>query len=104
MSDQPINALNVVYNHHAAYELTEIYVGGERGLKPLHRTGKTPEGTIEAFEHEVREIFALAFGADGEEKRGNMLKLKVKFEQSWGKDGTAQRDLDTFLNDIRPGC
>ena len=90
----------MVYNHRAAYELTEIRVGGAQGHLPLHHTGRAPEGTIEALEKEVTRILTLAYGPDGDEKRANMNRLKEKFEKAWTEGGSVRRNLDSFLADV----
>lgn len=99
IADQPINALNMTYKHHAAYELMEVRLGD--GLRPLHRTGKQPEGTLESVRREANEVLAKAFGPDGEEKRVNMIRLKERFEQAWSENGSAKRELDDFLESLK---
>lgn len=77
----------MTHKHDAAYELMEVRLGN--GLRPLYRTGKQPEGTLESVRREANEVLAKAFGPDGEEKRANMIRLKERFEQAWSENGSA---------------
>lgn len=44
---------------------------GQDGLKPIHRLGRAPIGTIEAVHDEAHNVLAKAFGEDGARKRAN---------------------------------
>ena len=89
----------MTYNHHAAYELMEVRTS--EGLRPLHRTGAAPEGTVEAVRREAREVFTKAFGPDGEEKRNRLIALQKQFRKAWDDNGASRRDLDSFLDYLR---
>ena len=50
-ADQPLNAMHITENLDIAYELLEVRTGP--GLKPVHRTGKAPVGTLDAVRAEA---------------------------------------------------
>ena len=95
-ADQPTNAARLSAVLDVAYELFEIRTG-DYGLKPIHRLGKSPVGTIEAVREETNEILAKAFGEDGARKRANMKKLQQEVLNTWNEDGPAQKDLRRFI-------
>ena len=68
-----------------AYELFEVRTG-EYGLKPIHRLGRAPIGTIEAVREEAHDILEKAFGEDGARKRASMKVLSEKIGRAWDED------------------
>lgn len=96
MFDQALNALSMTYYHDAAYELIEVRT--EHGLRPLHRTGKAPQGTVEAVKREARDVLTKAFGPDGDEKRVRAVRLQKRFHQAWNENGSSKRDMDSFMD------
>lgn len=93
-----MNALHLTYNLDVAYELIEVRTG--HGLKPLHRSGRAPIGTVDAVREEANNILSKAFGQDGEEKRAKILRLKEEINQAWDEEGPSRRDLETFLDSL----
>ncbi|KAK7682539.1 hypothetical protein QCA50_014339 [Cerrena zonata] len=91
-ADQPTNAARLSSVLDVAYELFEIRTG-ELGLKPIHRLGKAPLGTVEAIRNEASSVLEKAFGADGARKRANMKILQEAVSSTWSENGPAQRDL-----------
>lgn len=67
------------------------------GLKPIHRLGRAPLGTVEAVRDESRTVLENAYGEDGARKRANMKKLQKAVVNVWSDDGTARRDLRRFV-------
>jgi hypothetical protein len=97
MGDQPIAAVHVTENLHAAFELFQVRSGD--GLKRLHRNGLTPAGSREAVGIEVRETIDLCRSEKGQEIRSNAEKLKVKFAKAWeDEDGAARQEIRKFLH------
>ena len=70
---------------------------GEYGLKPIHRLGRAPIGTIEAVREEAHDILEKAFGEDGARKRANMKLLSQKVGKAWDDDGLAKGELRRFI-------
>ena len=97
MGDQPVYAVHVTENLHAAFELFHVR-SGEAGLKLLHRNGLTPAGTREAVGIELRQTIDLCRSEKGQEIRRNVEKLKVKFSKAWEEDGDARRGIHKFLH------
>ena len=98
-ADQPFNAAHLV-NIDVAYELFEIR-DGESGLKPIYRTGKAPEGTVEALRREASEVLEKAFGDDGARKRAKMEQLKSAVMQAWTESGASKVALESFLDSLQ---
>ncbi|KAL1948024.1 hypothetical protein VTO73DRAFT_12099 [Trametes versicolor] len=96
--DQPPNAVHLVDNLDVAYELVEVRHGS--GLSTIYRTGKTPNGSINAVKAEIGDVLDRAFGKDGEEKRARLKALKTTLEGAWKEDGAARRDALQLLESI----
>ena len=79
-ADQPHNSVHVTETLGIGYELLEVRSG--HGLKPIFRTGYTPQGTIDALKREAREVLGKAFGEDGKEKRERIRRLREDVEYS----------------------
>lgn len=94
-AEQSFNASHSVENLNIAYELFEVRSG--EALKVL-RKGKTYTGTVDAVRVEAAAVLDLAFGADGEKKRQNILKLKEAAENAWSKDGEGRRAFEDLLS------
>ena len=92
-----MNACQSRDNLNIAYELFEVRCGN--ALK-VHRTGKTHAGTLEAVRAEAAEVLDLAFSADGEKKRQNILRLKEAAEQAWAEDGKGTQQFEDLLGSI----
>ena len=69
------------------------------GLKPIYRTGKTPEATIDSIRAEVDRVLSLAFGADGAQKRENIIKVKERIATLWEEGGTSKKQFEEWLTD-----
>jgi hypothetical protein len=69
-------------------------------MQPILRTGKAPEGTLDAVRREAREIMELARGKDGESRRKNAVKVKVQMAEAWKPDGRAHSDFCKFLDSL----
>jgi len=95
-SDQGLAASHLTTNFDVAFELTEVRTG--HGLKPVHRTGKAPIGTIEALREEVINVLDQAFSEHGAKKRVNIRKLQEKLLNSWSSAGSSQRVLEAIVN------
>ncbi|KAL1948023.1 hypothetical protein VTO73DRAFT_12098 [Trametes versicolor] len=96
--DQPINALYLTTILNAAYELLEVRHGS--GLAPIHHSGQTPLGTIDAVQAEARAVLARAFGADGAQKRARLGALRQAIRGSWEEGGSAVGDVEEFLDGL----
>ena len=66
-------------------------------MKPIHRLGRAPVGTIEAVREEAHTVLDKAFGEDGARKRANAQSLAREIAKAWNEDGPARRDLRRFL-------
>ncbi|KAI0071139.1 UDP-Glycosyltransferase/glycogen phosphorylase [Panus rudis PR-1116 ss-1] len=95
-ADQPLNAARLSINLNVAYELLEVRTG-DKGLRPLYRTGKAPRGTIEAVREEAGAILDNAFGSDGKTKRANIERLRDEVLSAWGENGSAKRDMEKLV-------
>ena len=96
VADQPISAVHVTENLHAAFELFQVRSGG--GLKPIHRNGLTPAGSREAVGIEVRQTIDLCRSEKGQEIRSNAEKLRVKFANAWEEGGAARQEIRKILH------
>jgi len=92
--DQPLNAAHLSVDLEVAYELIEVRTGS--GLKPLHRTGKAPKGTVSAVREEAASVLERAFGEDGQKKRANMRKLQEDVLRSLS-EGTSHSDMKALV-------
>ncbi|KAK7682538.1 hypothetical protein QCA50_014338 [Cerrena zonata] len=95
-ADQPTNSARLSGALNVAYELFEVRTD-PHGLKPIHRLGRAPIGTIEAAREEAHSVLDNAFGEDGSRKRANMKKLQQEVTNTWNEDGPARRDLRRFI-------
>ena len=66
-------------------------------MKPIHRLGRPPIGTLEAVREEAHDILKKAFGEDGARKRANLKLLSQKIRKAWEDDGIAKRELRRFI-------
>ncbi|CAL1707825.1 unnamed protein product [Somion occarium] len=98
--DQPTLSAQLSEIHDVAYELVEVRTGTS-GLKPLHRTGKAPTGTLEALREEAGLILDQAYGEDGAKKRANLKKLQKAILSTWTEDGSARRDVDRLVASLQ---
>ncbi len=96
--DQPTNAIHLTEDLDVAYELLEVRNG--TGLMPIYRTGRTPAGTLDAVRAELRDVLARAFGADGQEKRARLQKVRKTLEGAWAEGGAGKRDVETFVDSL----
>ena len=99
-AEQPLNAMVLTDQLDIAYELVEIRTG-DHANKPVCRSGKIPVGTVDAIRAEAEDIFARAFGADGERKRANVTKLQEATKMAWAEGGSSLRGINNFLDDIQ---
>ena len=95
-ADQPAAAAHLTENLNVAFELLQVRTG--EGLKPLARNGFVAEGTREAVGIEIRRTIDLCRSEKGQELRSNVEQLKVKFAQTWEKDGRARQEIRKFLD------
>ncbi|KAL5488450.1 hypothetical protein ACEPAI_6568 [Sanghuangporus weigelae] len=90
--DHPVNAALISDVLKVGYELFETR--SWHGLRPIHRLGnKCPEGTLDAFKREFKEVLSKATGEDGKLKRANAQKLRDKVARSWEADGEAWSEI-----------
>ena len=73
---------------------------GENGLKPLHRLGRAPVGTLDAVRDEARVVLEEAFGEDGARKRANLEKLQEVISGSWDEGWPAKDDMRRFVSTL----
>ena len=98
-ADQPTNAARLSSVLDVAYELFEVRTG-ENGLKPLHRLGRAPIGTLDAVRDETRVVLEKAFGEDGARKRANLEKLQEVISGSWDEGWPAKKDMRRFVSTL----
>jgi hypothetical protein len=82
-----------------AYQLFEVRTG-MHGLKPICRTGKTPEGTIESVKREFSEVLEKMRGKDGTRKRTNVQKIRESLVASGQEGGHARLALLDLIKDL----
>lgn len=97
--DQPLNVVHLTDNLDVAYELLEVR-NGPWGLKPIHRTGTTPTGTLDAVRAEAGIMLEKAFGKDGARKRVNVQKLRDATLELWKDGGEAKTAAEELLDSI----
>ena len=73
---------------------------GENGLKPLHRLGRAPVGTLDAVRDEARAVLEKAFGEDGAKKRARLQVLRKSVLGEWDDGGASRRDVTAFLDSL----
>ncbi|KAH9927679.1 uncharacterized protein B0H18DRAFT_932440 [Fomitopsis serialis] len=96
--DQPLNAIHLTKNLNVAYEIFHGRTGS--GLKPVHRLGKAPEGTLDAVKEEARDVLTNAFGEGGQRKREHLQALRQRTLDARSKQGTSTRDMKAFLDTL----
>ena len=95
-ADQPAAAAHLTENLNVAFELLQVRTG--EGLKPLARNGVVAEGTREAVGIEIRRTIDLCRSEKGQEMRNNAEQVKVRFAQTWEKNGRARQEIRKFLD------
>ena len=96
-ADQPAAAAHLTENLNVAFELFQVRTGN--GLKPLARSGLTPEGTREAVGIEIRQTIDLCRSENGQVMKNNAEQLKLKFAKAWeDDDGAAKLEIRKFLH------
>jgi len=95
-SDQGTNAAHLTVNLGLGYELFEVRTGP--GLRPVHRLGKAPVGTLEAVREEASATLDKAFGEDGKAKRANVEKLRECVLNAWEEGGPSRGELQAFVD------
>jgi hypothetical protein len=98
-ADQPVVALTLSSHLNAAYQLFEVRTG-PHGLKPIHRTGKAPEGTVEAVRKEITDVLEKMRGADGAAKRANAEKIREELARTQQEGGRAYQGLMSLVADL----
>lgn len=88
--------MHMTANLGIAYELFSVRSG--EGLRPLYRSGKAPNATIDDVREETLHILKQAYGPDGEMKRQNIMRLRDRFEAAWKEDGPSTRAFNEFLD------
>ncbi|EIN06282.1 hypothetical protein PUNSTDRAFT_106519 [Punctularia strigosozonata HHB-11173 SS5] len=68
--NQPVVAATLSSTLDVAYQLFED------GLRPIHRTGKAPESTVDAVRREFAEVLDKMRGEDGTKKRQNVKRIQ----------------------------
>jgi len=89
---------HVTENLQVGYELFEVRTGD--GLRPVHRLGRAPTGTVEAVKEEASSVLDKAFGDDGEKKRANARKLREDIMDAWAEDGPSTKELKAFVGTL----
>lgn len=97
--DQVTNAVHISSVLNVGYELVEVR-SGEMGLKTVYRTGKAPEGTIDAVRREAKTTLELARGSDGAVKRENAQVIKQQLAEAWAEHGPAFQAFKRLLSDV----
>ncbi|KAI5117596.1 hypothetical protein M0805_004047 [Coniferiporia weirii] len=96
MADQPYNAAQLT-RLNVSYELFEVRTG-TYGLRPVHRLGRAPVGTLEALREETRDMMTRAFGEDGREKRRNAERIRNQISGSWAEEGYCWKEIQGLLD------
>jgi len=97
-ADQPINAAHLVHTLDVAFELYEVRTG-PYGLKPIYLTGKTPSGTVEAFQEELDGILKDMKGEVGARKRANAKRHQAILAEAWSAQGPAKKAFEALLQE-----
>ena len=91
--DQPSNAMYIANVHSIGYELFNVRSGP--GLRPiLRKNDYAPPCTIEAAREEFIEVLINAFGADGQRKRENIVRMRDEIRKSWAPGGKCWEELE----------
>jgi hypothetical protein len=69
-------------------------------MKPLHRTGTAPEGTLEAVRREITDILDKMRGQDGATKRANAEKIRDALVATTQEGGQGRNALIRLLDDL----
>ena len=96
--DQPLSAIHNAEHLEIGYELIEVRSG--HGLKPIYRTGRTPLGTVDAIQAEMRDVLQKAFGEDGARKRQKLAEITTAVNSQWAEGGASRRDIIRFLDSL----
>jgi hypothetical protein len=99
IGDQPIVAATLSANLHVAYQLVEVRTG-KQGMKPLYRTGKAPEGTLEAVRREIIDVLDKMGGQDGATKRAGAEKIRDALIATTQEGGQGRKALISLLDDF----
>ncbi|KZW02223.1 UDP-Glycosyltransferase/glycogen phosphorylase [Exidia glandulosa HHB12029] len=94
--DQPSNIAYLTHIADVAFELIEVRTG-EHGLKPLLPSGKTPTGTLEAFQKELQVLLDDMAGSAGARKRQNAKKHQAELGKAWSEGGPARAAFNHFV-------
>jgi hypothetical protein len=94
--DQPINIAYLVHSLDVAFELVEVRTE-PWGLKSLLSSGKTPTGTLKAFQEEVETVLHELQSDVGLRKAANARKHQQLLAEAWSKDGSARKDFDELI-------
>lgn len=70
---------------------------GDFGLKPRHRDGRAPVGSLDAFRKEVAQLLDDMKGQVGARKRANAKQMQAELAKAWAAGGTARRDCDALV-------
>ena len=97
-ADQPLNAVHIADQLEIGYELLEVRTGD--GLRPIYRTGHTPQGTVEALKAELQEVLQKAFGEDGAKKRAKLMQLREAVNGEWNEGGLSRKEASDFLDSL----
>ncbi|EIN06280.1 UDP-Glycosyltransferase/glycogen phosphorylase [Punctularia strigosozonata HHB-11173 SS5] len=98
-ADQPLVAATLSSVLDVAYQLFEVRTGPE-GLRPIYRTGKAPEGTIEAVRRELAEVLDKMRGEDGARKRENVKMIQQELTATVREGGRARQAFVQLLDDL----
>jgi small nuclear ribonucleoprotein (snRNP)-like protein len=96
LSDQPINIAHLVHTLDVAFEFVEVRTG-PWAFKPILSSGKTPTGTLEAFQEEVNAVLDELQSEVGLRKAANARKHQQLLAEAWGADGPARKDFNELI-------
>lgn len=99
-ADQSLNAANLTVNHNIAYELFEVRTG--HGLRPVHRLGRAPNGTLDSIQEEASTVLEKAFGEDGKQKRANIKTLQRMMLDAQSDDASSDLGLHALVKSFGP--
>jgi hypothetical protein len=95
-ADQPVNIAHLVHTLDVAFELIEVRTG-DHGLKSIYATGKTPQGTLEAFREELNGVLDSLSSEIGRRKRANAQKQQKILAQAWAPGGPAYVSFQNLI-------
>ncbi|EIN11483.1 UDP-Glycosyltransferase/glycogen phosphorylase [Punctularia strigosozonata HHB-11173 SS5] len=99
IGDQPIVSATLSINLNVAYELTEVRTG-KSGTRPLHRTGRAPEGSADAVRREFTTILDAMNGPDGQIKRQNAERISKGLLKTCMEGGSGRRAMINLLDGL----